>query len=144
MNKSTIGLALIAAILAIMIFFVQNIAFPPVGSPPPASLLPPFILLAVLDAVAFGVGVAFAAYLALNYAKIPATVRPVLLPLFVIALWLSMTGWIHDGMHQNGATEANFQYLLIPEYLWHAPPAVVLPVVLFFTAWRVAKAYSNR
>lgn len=144
MKATTIGLAVIAAVLAIVIFFVQNIVFPPVESPPPASLFPFFAFLAILDAIAFGVGVAFAIYLALNYSKIPAAVRTVLLPVFVIALWLSLTGWIHDGMHQNGATPPNFQYLLVPEYLWHAPPALILSAVLFFTAWGVARAYSKK
>jgi hypothetical protein len=143
MRARTIGLAVIAAVLAVVILLVQNIVFPPMESPPPA-LFPFFLFLAILDAVAFGVGVAFAIYLALNYSKIPAAVRTVLLPVFVIALWLSLTGWIHDGMHQSGAMPPNYQYLLVPEYLWHAPPSLILPIVLFFTAWGIARAYSKK
>ena len=143
MKSLTIWLVVVAAVSTVLAFFLQGIVFPPVGSPPPASLLPFFILLSVIDAVGFGVGVAFAIYLARNYSKLPASIKGPLLVLFVLAMWLSLSAWIHDGMHQNGATEANFQYLLVPEYLWHAPAALVIPVVVFFTAWRVVKGYKR-
>ena len=143
MRSLAIGLAVVAAVCTVLAFFLQGIMFPPVGSSPPTSLLPLFILLSVLDYVGFGVGVAFAIYLALNYSKLPASVRGPLLTLFALALWLSISAWVHDGMHQNGASENNWQYLLVPEYLWHAPAAVIIPVVVFFTAWRVAKEYKR-
>ncbi len=143
MKSLAIGLAAVAAVCAVLAFFLQGIIFPPVGSPPPASLLPLFILLSVIDYVGFGVGVAFAIYLAMNYSKLPASVKGPLLVLFALALWLSISAWVHDGMHQNGADAANFQYLLVPEYLWHAPAALIIPVVVFFTAWRFAKEYKR-
>jgi len=143
MQKSSIALGVLAAVLAIVVFFVRPMLLPPQGAPPPASLLPAFLFLWIWDAIAFGVGVALLLYLAMNYSKWPKPIRVPLLVLFLIAAWLTVPNWIHDGMHENGATETNFPYLALVEYLFHVPWLIISGIIVF-AALMVARTYTAK
>lgn len=142
MEKSTIGLIVVAAVLTVVTFFVQPMVLRPLAQPPP-SLLPGFIFLGFWDALAFGVGIALLIYLAMNYSKWPKAIRAPLLVLFLIALWFSIPNWIHDGLHEAGAAPPNFLALLGVEFAFHFP-WLILALILVFVTLRLAKAYSAK
>ena len=142
MQKSTIGLIVVAAILTVVTFFIEPMVFPP-ADVPPASLLPAFIFLGFWDALAFGVGVALLIFLAINYSKWPKEVRIPLLVIFLIAVWFSLPNWIHDGLHEAGAAPPNFFALAAVEYLFHFP-WLIIAGILVFIAMKLAKAYPSK
>ncbi|MGA3404657.1 MAG: hypothetical protein ABSD49_02865 [Candidatus Bathyarchaeia archaeon] len=62
MKKNIVALAVVAVILAVVMFFVQDMIFPPM-SMPLMSWLREFLFL--------GIGMALLIYLAMNYSKWP-------------------------------------------------------------------------
>lgn len=142
MQKSTIGLIIVAAVITAITFFAQQMVFPPIGQPP-ASLLPAFIFLGFWDALAFGVGIALLACLAMNYSKWPKAIRAPVVVLFLIALWFSIPNWIHEGLHESGAAPPNWMALAAVEYIVHFP-WLIIAGILAVVALRTAKAYSAK
>ncbi len=141
LKKATVGLIVVAAILTIVIFFVQQMIFPPTGMPP-ISLLPAFIFLGFWDALGFGVGIALVIYLAMHYSKWPKEIRGSLLVLFFIALWFSVLNWIHDGAHMSGAAPPNFVYLALVEYTFHFP-WLIFAIALVIVTRQLVRAYKK-
>ena len=131
----------VAAILTVVIFFAQNMVFPPADMPT-ASLLPAFMFLGFWDALAFGVGIALLIYLALNYSKWPKEIRGSMLVLFFIAMWFSVLNWVHDGAHMSGAAPPNYVYLALVEYVFHFP-WLIFALALAVVATRLSKAYAK-
>ncbi len=142
MKKSTIGLIIAAAVIALVTFFAEPRVFPPTDTPP-ASFLPAFLFLGIWDAIAFGVGIALLIYLAMNYSKWPKPVRGPMLVLFLLALWFSVLNWIHDGLHEAGGAPPNWALLAAIEYIFHFP-WLIFAGVLAFVALRIAKTYSAK
>ena len=142
MQKETIGLAVVAAALTVVNFFIQPMLFRPIDQPPP-TLLPAFIFLGFWDALGFGVGVAFLIYLAASYQKWPKNVRGPLLAMFFIALWFSVLNWVHDGLHEAGASPPNWLSLALVEYGFHFP-WLIFAGVLVFAAIKLAKTYQEK
>ncbi len=134
-------MVVVAAILTVVMFFIQPNVFPPVEAPP-MPLLPAFIFLGFWDALAFGIGVALLIYLAMNYSKWPKAIRGPLLVLFFIALWFSVLTWIHDGLHQAGAAPPNFMALALVEYGFHFP-WLIFAIALVVVVRQLAKAYTK-
>ena len=141
MQKTTIGLIIVAAIITIVTFFIQSMVFRPMDMPP-ASLLPAFIFLSFWDALASGVGIALLIYLALNFSKWPKQIRTPLLALFFMALWFSILNWVHDGLHEAGAAPPNFALLAMVEYGFHFP-WLIFSGILVVVVLRLAKAYQK-
>lgn len=141
MQKLTVGLIVVAAIITIVTFFIEPMVFPP-QEMPPASLLPAFLFLSFWDALAFGVGIALIIYLAVNYSKWPKAIRPSLLALFFLALWFSVLTWVHDGLHISGAAPPNFTALALVEYGFHFP-WLLFSGLLVFVVLRLQKAYKK-
>jgi len=141
LRVTTIGMIVVAAISAIVIFLGSSMVFPPMEMPP-MSLLPAFMFLSFWDALAFGVGIALLIYLALNYSKWPKEIRGSLLVLFFIALWFSVLTWVHDGAHTSGAAPPNFVYLALVEYVFHFP-WLIFALALAVVATRLSKAYTK-
>lgn len=135
-------LIVVAAVLAVLVFFVRPMLLPPQGSPPPASLLPAFIFLDIWDAIAFGAGIAFLIYLALNYSKWPKSIRGPLAALFVTALFFSIPNWFHDASHAAGAAPPNWQWLAMIEYEFHFP-WFIFSAVLVLAAIKIARTQST-
>ena len=142
MQKSTIGLIVVAAVLTVVTFFIKPMVFPP-ADVPPASLLPAFIFLGFWDALAFGVGVALLIFLAINYSKWPKEIRVPVIVIFVIAVWFSIPNWIHDGLHEAGASPPNWIALVAVEYLFHFP-WLIIAGVLVFVAVKLTKAFAAK
>ena len=142
LKKSTIGLIVVAAVITVVTFFSERMVFPPVDVPP-VSLLPAFIFLGVWDALAFGIGIALLIYVAVNYSKWPKAIRVPVLVLFLIALWFSIPNWIHDGLHEAGASPPNWALLAAVEYTFHFP-WLIIAGILAVVALRMARAYSAK
>jgi hypothetical protein len=119
-RMTEIGIGIVAAILTLVIFFIQARIFPPADMPP-MSWLPAFIFLSIWDALGFGVGIVILIYLGMNYSKWPRAIRGSLLVLFFLALWFTLTNWIHDGLHNTGAMPPNWALLAVTEYVFHVP-----------------------
>jgi len=140
LKKNIVALAVIAVILTVIMFFVQNMIFPPMGVPP-MSWLPAFLFLGIWDALGFGVGVALLIYLAMNYSKWPKAIRSSLLVLSFIAVWFTVLNWIHDGLHNTGAMPPNLGLLAFTEYLFHVP-WLIFGVAIVFVITQIVKAYK--
>jgi hypothetical protein len=141
LQRTTIGLIALAAVVTVVTFLIAPMIFPPMDMPP-ASLLPAFLFLGFWDALAFGVGIALLVYVALNYSKWPKQIRMPLVVLFLIALWFSLLNWIHDGLHMSGAMPPNFVLLAIVEYAFHFP-WLIISGILAVVALRLVKAYQK-
>ena len=141
MKKLTIELAAVTAILTIVIFFVQNMVFPPMAMPP-MSLLPAFIFLGFWDALAFGVGIAILIYLGMSFSKWPKEIRGSLLVLFFLALWFTVLNWVHDGLHNTGAMPPNWVLLAVTEYLFHVP-WLIFGLAIAYVIRQLVRAYKK-
>jgi len=141
MKKNIVALAVVAVILAVVMFFVQYMVFPPM-SMPPASWLPEFLFLGIWDALAFGIGIALVIYLAMNYSKWPKQIRGSLLILSFMAVWFTALNWIHDGLHNSGAIPPNWGLLAFTEYLFHVP-WLIMGLALTFVITQLVKVYKK-
>ena len=140
MKKNIVALGVVVVILTVLMFFVQEMIFPPMGMPP-MSWLPEFLFLGIWDALAFGIGIALLIYLAMNYSNWPKQIRGSLLVLSFIAVWFTALNWIHDGLHNSGAMPPNWGLLALTEYLFHVPwlifgLAIVLVIRQFVKAYK--------
>jgi len=136
-----IGLIVVGALLALVIFFTAPGIFPPAAAPP-MSWLPAFIFLSIWDALAFGVGIVILIYLGMNYSKWPREVRGSLLVLFFIALWFTLLTWIHDGLHNTGAMPPNWMLLAVTEYVFHVP-WLIFGLALVLVTRQLVKVYKK-
>jgi len=140
-RMNTIGLIVVAAILTIVIFFIQAMIFPPTDMPP-MSWLPEFLFLGIWDALGFGIGIALLIYLAMNYSKWPKQIRGSLLVLSFIAVWFTALNWAHDGLHNTGAMPPNWGLLAFTEYLFHVP-WLIFGLALVFVIRQLVKVYNK-
>lgn len=140
MKKSIVALAFVAVALAVVMFFVQYMVFPPMGMPP-MSWVPAFLFLGVWDALAFGVGIALVIYLAMNYSKWPKKIRGSLLVLSFIAVWFTALNWVHDGLHNSGAMPPNWGLLAFTEFLFHVP-WLIFGLAIVFVIRQFVNAYK--
>jgi hypothetical protein len=140
-RMTKIGLVVVAAILALVMFFAQTMAFPPM-SMPPMSLLPAFIFLSIWDALGFGAGIVILLYLGMSYSKWPREIRGSLLVLSFIALWFTALNWIHDGLHNTGAMPPNWVLLAVTEYTFHVP-WLIFGLALVFVIRQLVSAYKK-
>ncbi len=141
MKKNIVALAPVVVILAVVMFFVQYMVFPPV-SMPPMSWLPAFLFLGIWDALAFGIGIALVIYLAMYYSKWPKQIRGSLLVLSFIAVWFTVLNWIHDGLHNSGAMPPNWGLLAFTEYMFHVP-WLIFGLALAFVMRQLVSAYKK-
>jgi hypothetical protein len=140
-RMTKIGLAIVAAILTLVMFFTQTMIFPPMGMPP-MSLLPEFIFLSIWDALGFGVGIALLLYIGMSYSKWPREIRGSLLVLSFIALWFTVLNWVHDGLHNTGAMPPNWVLLAVTEYVFHVP-WLIFGLALAFVIRQLVSAYKK-
>ena len=133
-------MAFVAVALAVVMFFVQYMVFPPMGMPP-MSWVPAFLFLGVWDALAFGVGIALVIYLAMNYSKWPKKIRGSLLVLSFIAVWFTALNWVHDGLHNSGAMPPNWGLLAFTEFLFHVP-WLIFGLAIVFVIRQFVNAYK--
>lgn len=97
---------------------------------PPSALLPFYIVLAAVEALAFGFAVAFAVFGWPAIRRLPLS-SWVNKSLFVTLCWFMGNWWIHDNLHMHIALDMN--RLLYIEYGFHVSMlacAVILTVGL--------------
>ncbi len=140
-RTTKIGLAVVAAISTLVMFFAQSMVFPPMAMPP-MSWLPAFIFLSFWDALGFGVGIVILIYLGMTYSKWPREIRGSLLVLSFIAVWFTLLNWIHDGLHNTGAMPPNWMLLAVTEYTFHVP-WLIFGLALIFVARQLVNAYKK-
>jgi len=140
-RMTKIGLAIVAVMSTLAIFFTQARIFPPIAMPP-MSLLPAFIFLSFWDALGFGVGVAILIYLVMNYSKWPRKIRGPLLVLSFIAVWFTVLNWVHDGLHNTGAMPPNWMLLAVTEYTFHFP-WLIFSLALVYVIRQLVKIYKK-
>lgn len=115
LTAKVIAVTLVAAIAT---FLLAPMIWPnPVGQPtPPASLLPLFIFLSVIESLAFGVGVAFLVF-GYPYVRRRMTTTAQAVVTYLAVGWFLVNWWPHDNWHRiNGL---NFAGLAVIEYAFH-------------------------
>lgn len=123
-------------IIGIAAFFLGNMLWPPSqGGPTPTSgQLPFFMALSALEALLFGLGIAFLIFgwpLAKTYAgRYGGSVYFV----FAVLVWSIVSWWPHDHLH--AAIGDDLQKLLYIEYLFH----LTLMIGAVILAWAFVTA----
>lgn len=84
---------------------------------PPSDLLPFFLFLAVLEALALGAAVAFVIWGWPTMKRLAGGRTGLATAMFTSATWLLGNWWMHDNLHQ--VTGFNFTGLLVIEYVFH-------------------------
>lgn len=118
MNKTWL-IVLCTLLIGVAAFFSGPLIWPmshEVPAPPP-NLLPAYIALAAIEALAFGFAVAFAAFgwSAIRDLRLGAPWLNKLL--FVTLIWFTGNWWMHDNLHMHIALDMN--RLLFIEYAFH-------------------------
>ena len=115
-NKRTF--ILIALIFAVPIFILSPANWPPTSAVSAAisgNIL--FIVLAALEALSFGVGVAFLCAVLPRIRKLPAKVRNLRTLQTISCAWLMLQWWPHDTLHIQ---LSGLENLIKIEYAFHA------------------------
>lgn len=136
--KLATKMGIVAVAFAVPAFLLGRVIWPDsIGSvAPTASQLPFFIFLSVLEAVAFGIGIAFLFFGWDLVGRIQTDVSGKRLT-FVAAAWLLVSWWPHDNMHRhNGEDLAG---LLQIEYIFH----FTLIIAAFIIARQFWKSLSS-
>jgi hypothetical protein len=130
----------IAATAAIGAFALGPVLFTPdAANPTPTSgQLPFFVLLAVIEALVFGAGVAFAVFGRQHVRRLFASSARVT-AVHLSATWALASWWLHDNLHMVNGLDLGG--LLLIEYAFH----VTLIVGAAAVAWAfVAEARDQR
>jgi hypothetical protein len=101
----------------------------PAGFNPPASLLPFFVVLGLVESLAFGVGVAFLIF------GFPLVARTGVSSLaawggYLGIAWFLVNWWAHDGFHR--VTGLSFAGLIRIEYAFHVTLIVGAALAAYF------------
>jgi hypothetical protein len=122
--KTWLKALLITLVLAVPAFMLGPVLWPPSHEIQPTSgQLPFFILLSAIEAIVFGLGVAF---LILTWPYIRAKGTHAIAAYISIG-WMLISWWPHDNMHiHNGLDPAG---LLLIEYLFHVTLIIAACVV---------------
>lgn len=133
--RARIAVPLIAVGVGIPAFLLSQVIWPPApGNPTPSGAqLPLFVLLAVVEALLFGLGVAFLVFglplVRQAAGKVGLDPRPV----YVAIAWQLVSWWPHDNFHM--ATGMDLNGLLMIEYAFHVTLILsALVVARFFLA----------
>lgn len=84
---------------------------------PPANLLPFYLALSVIEALAFGFGVAFAVFGWPAIRRLPLGAPWLNKLLFLTMCWFTGNWWMHDNLHMHVALDMH--HLLYIEYGFH-------------------------
>lgn len=124
---TTVKVALITLVCAVPALILGNIIWPiSPDLPTPTSMqLPFFIILSVIEAVVFGLGVAFIV-LGWNRAGGERLV-------FLAIAWFLISWWPHDNMHKHNGEDLGG--LLVIEYLFHVT-LIVAGVIIAMSFWK--------
>lgn len=134
--KLSTKMLIVAVVFAVPALFLGHVLWPdPLehALAPSASQLPFFIFLSVLEAAAFGVGIAFIIFGWPLLQKVTTDKREKTL-LFLATAWFLISWWPHDNMHRhNGGDLAG---LLQIEYLFHFT-LIVAAMIIARQLWKM-------
>jgi hypothetical protein len=133
-NQKFIATSLVWAAIA---FTLSRIIWPdlPSASPPANTQMPFFIIFSIIEALAFGFGIAFSLTM---WSKFSARFGGDWLAKlsFISVVWLLASWWPHDNMHR--VTEhGDYWGLLKLEYGFHATLMLAGVILAFFLATRI-------
>ena len=117
--KTSYKVVAVATPFAIAAFILGRVIWPaPAGvAGPSASLLPHFLFISALEAIAFGVGISFAFFGWRDF-RSQITADRLSLATFIAVTWSLISWWPHDNMHRVNGME-NYTGLIRIEYLFH-------------------------
>ena len=133
----------VTLVVGVISFFLTRVIWPDAtGGPQPASgLIPFFIILAIGESLAFGLGVAF---LIFGFPLLRAAGQPGWLTwaAFLSIAWYLVNWWPHDNLHRvNGM---NFAGLLGIEYAFHLTMEIAGALLaLFFFRTVLSRRSTN-
>jgi hypothetical protein len=130
---------LITLATAVPAFILAPVIWPPNlhGDAPVGLQLLLFMLLAALDALTFGLGVAFICYGQPLVRRVADGSRATMWLSFIATAWLLISWWPHDNMHKhNGMDLAG---LLVIDYLFH----VSMMVAGLILAYNLVRALQS-
>lgn len=117
--KTWMKVGLVALLFGIPAFLIGPSIWPP--SPenpmPTATQLPLFIVIAVLEAVVFGLGVAFIIFGYPLARRLAGRSQPLAWATYISIAWLTVSWWPHDNSHLSNGS--NMSGLLVIEYVFH-------------------------
>jgi hypothetical protein len=123
-SSVTLGVGAVSIALSFVIW-------PPAASVvrPPGNLLPLFLVLSVLESLAFGLGVAFLLF-GRRWVGSVGVAPGLSIATYISIAWLLVNWWPHDNLHRVVGFEWN-RFVLI-EYGFHLPLLVAGAVVAWF------------
>ena len=124
---------ILTIIFAVLSFLLSRVIWPdpPGFHMPSASLLPFFIFLAIVESLAFGIGMS----LLIDYWEAGKKDQFA----FLAIVWLLISWWPHDNLHRV-IDESNYVHLLFIEYGFH----VTLIIAGFVLARYVIKEWAKK
>ena len=130
-NVTRTGVLTLSA--AVPAFLLSRALFPPApGTPEPtANQLPWFVLLAVLEALVFGLGVAFLVMAVPAIRRAQRRLGVPLWPVYLAVGWSLVSWWPHDRLHRSTGF-SNLNALLGIEFAFHVSLYVAGLVVAWF------------
>jgi hypothetical protein len=131
-----VKVALLTLVVAIPALLSGRVIWPPhAGNPMPTTAqLPLFLVLAAMEALALGLGVAYVAFGWPLMRRLTGGATALTWAMFVSIAWLLVSWWPHDNMHQ--ANGHDLGGLLVIEYLYHATLMVAGAVLGYgFVKW---------
>ena len=126
---------LITLVTAVPAFIIGPMLWPPDrhGGTPVGLQLVLFMVLAALDALTFGLGVAFISYGLPLIQRVADQSRARAWITFIATAWLLLSWWPHDNMHKHNGM--NLDGLLVIDYVFHVS-MMVAGVVLAYNLLR--------
>ncbi len=107
------------------------------GDAPVGLQLLLFMLLAVLDALTFGLGVAFICYGLPLVRRVAEGARATTWITFIATAWLLISWWLHDNMHKHNGM--NLRGLLVIDYAFQVS-MMVAGLILTYNLMRVLQS----
>ena len=128
--KLWLKVTLVTLLFTIPAFLTGHIIWPPApGTTPGATLLPFFLLLSFLEALSFGLGIAFLVYGWPFMSTLAGGSKRMTYTMFVIIAWFLLSWWPHDNLHLHNGL--NLQGLLFIEYGFHVTLMLAGAVLAF-------------
>ena len=139
--KTWLKILLITVGIAVPAFILGPIIWPPDidGAKPVGLQMLLAVVLAALEALAFGLGGAFIAYGLPLVRQVAGGSVPGTWATFIATAWLLLSWWPHDSMHRHNGMDLGG--LLMIEYLFHVS-MMVAGAVLAYTLVRSLQAAS--
>jgi hypothetical protein len=137
--KTWLKVLLITLTAAVPAFALAPMIWPPNahGAAPAGLQLPLLMLLAALDALTFGLGVAFISYGLPLVRRATGGSRMRTWATFIATAWLLISWWPHDNMHKHNGLDLNG--LIAIDYMFHGPMMVAGAVL----AYNLAQALQS-